>query len=64
MGQLYKPPPDYPCPIADPLMPQGVPFAKTGCLWEDVSMIQGTISASLKVEVRALRAGGLLLLAL
>jgi len=62
MGQF--PSPDFPCPMADPLMPQGVPFAKTECLWEDNFMIQAIASAPFAAEGRAFRAGGLLLLAL
>ena len=50
--------------MADPLMPQGVPFAKTECLWEDNFMIQAIASAPFAAEGRAFRAGGLLLLAL
>jgi len=42
----------------------GVPFAKTGCLWENNFMIQAIASAPFAVEGRTFRAGGLLLIAL
>jgi hypothetical protein len=42
----------------------GVPFAKKGCLWKAVAMIQAIVSASFIGEGRAFRTGGLLLLAL